>query len=84
MIDPTEIFRDIVEMIQATVRQPVAVTAETRIASDLGLDSVAVMDFVMELEDRFDVSISLDRIAEIEAVGDLVRTISELKEHAFA
>ncbi|MFD2264612.1 acyl carrier protein [Lacibacterium aquatile] len=84
MIDPADIFRDVVEMIQSTLSRQVTVTPETRIASDLGLDSVAVMDFVMELEDRFDVSISLDRIAEIEAVGDLVRTIGELKGHAAA
>ena len=48
------------------------------IVSDFGMDSMAVMDFCMALEDRFDVSIPLDKMAEIESVQDLWRTIETL------
>ena len=37
------------------------------------------MDFVMEIEDRFDVSVPLDRIAEVETLGDLITTVHALK-----
>jgi acyl carrier protein len=37
------------------------------------------MDFVMEVEDRLDISVPLDRIAEVETLGDLVATIRGLK-----
>ena len=77
---------DIVEIIIAalvkTLPTPVSVTTETNITRDLGLDSLAVMDFVMVLEDKFDVSIPMERIAEVETIGDLARTISELRGHA--
>ncbi len=54
-----------------------------RISSTIsGLDSVAVMDFVMEIEDRLDVSMPLDKIAEIETLGDLIATVRGLKEAA--
>lgn len=79
MIQSADIFQKIVELIEATLQRPVDVNGDTRIAADLGLDSVAVMDFVMELEDTFDISISLDRIAEIETIDGLVRVIVELK-----
>lgn len=79
MTQSAEIYRKVVDLIDTTLEKQVSVTGSTRIAADLGLDSVAVMDFVMELEDAFDISISLDRIAEIETVDDLVRAISELK-----
>ncbi|HYH19639.1 MAG TPA: acyl carrier protein [Azospirillum sp.] len=52
---------------------------ETNITKELGLDSLAVMNFVMALEDRFDVSIPMDRLAEIETVDDLATAIADLK-----
>lgn len=56
-----------------------AVGPETNVARDLGLDSLAVMNFVMALEDRFDVSIPMDRLAGIETVRDLASAIADLK-----
>ena len=51
---------------------------ETVISKDLTIDSLAVMDMVMELEDRFDVSIPMNAIAEIHTVDELADTILEL------
>ncbi len=77
---------DIRETIFGTLRialgKPVSLSDQTNIVNDLGLDSVAVMDFVMEIEDRLDVSIPLDRIAEVETLGDLIRTVQILKERS--
>ncbi len=55
------------------------VTAETRIMSDLGLDSVAVLDFIQDVEDRFDLSIPLERVAEVQTVGELCAAVQTLK-----
>jgi acyl carrier protein len=33
----------------------------------------------MALEDEYDISMPLDRMAEVQTVGDLVRTIEELR-----
>ncbi len=57
----------------------VEVTKDTAVTRDLGLDSLAVMNFVMALEDRFDISIPLDRIAEAETVEDLAETVRALR-----
>ena len=51
------------------------VTPETNIVKDLNLDSIAVMDFIMELEVKFDTVIPLDTIAGIATVGDLARVL---------
>lgn len=53
--------------------------ADTSISQDLGLDSLAVMNFVMTLEDRFDVSIPMDKIVDVETVGDLAAVIETLR-----
>jgi acyl carrier protein len=77
---------DIRDVIFGTLRnavgKPIELSDQTNIVNDLGLDSVAVMDFVMEIEDQLDLSIPLDRIAEVETLGDLIRTVHILKESA--
>jgi acyl carrier protein len=50
----------------------------TVISKDLAIDSLAVMDMVMELEDRFDVSIPMNLVAEIQTVDELADTILKL------
>ncbi len=80
--DVNDIVETIIAALLKTLPTPVTVTTETSITRDLGLDSLAVMDFVMVLEDKFDVSIPMERIAEVETIGDLARTISELRGHA--
>jgi acyl carrier protein len=69
---------EIIKVVATRIPAGVQVSAQTRIARDLGLDSVAVMDFVMDIEDHFDISIPLDRIAEVETVDDLRRAVEEL------
>lgn len=50
----------------------------SNVIEDTGLDSVSVMDLVMELEDEFDISIPLDRIAEVRTVADLANAVEAL------
>jgi acyl carrier protein len=69
----------IFDTLRTSLGKPVELSDTTNIINDLGLDSVAVMDFVMEVEDRLDISVPLDRIAEVETLGDLVATIRGLK-----
>ena len=62
--------------------RPVQVTAETDIVRDLDVDSLSLMNIVMELEDKFDVSIPLDRLAPVRTAGDLAALLRELSEKA--
>ncbi|WP_449234586.1 acyl carrier protein [Azospirillum doebereinerae] len=66
-------------MVAALPQAAREVGAETNITRDLGLDSLAVMNFVMQLEDRFDVSIPMDRLAGIQTINDLAVAIADLK-----
>ena len=53
------------------------ITGATVITKDLNIDSLAVMDMVMELEDRFDISIPLNDVAEIHTVDELADAITK-------
>jgi acyl carrier protein len=55
------------------------ITGQTVIYQDLSIDSLAVMDIIMELEDRFDVSIPINIVAEIHTVDELADAILTLQ-----
>ena len=48
---------------------------ETDISTDLNIDSVTVMDFVMEVEDHFDIEIPLNVLSETRTIADLARVV---------
>lgn len=48
---------------------------ETDISTDLNIDSVTVMDFVMEVEDRFDIEIPLNVLAETRTIAELAQVV---------
>ncbi len=78
-----ELLSDTREQIVQGLRQIVPATMQvsgtTHIMRDLNLDSLAVMDFMLTLEDRFDIVISLDKVAEVETLDDLVNVVDQLR-----
>jgi len=75
----TDIHAVIVAELAALTDSAVTVTAQTNIVRELNLGSLAVMDLVMALEDHFDISIPLDRIADIETVDELADLVRSLQ-----
>ncbi len=68
----------VLELLARKVSPRRQITLESSVIEDTGLDSVSVMDLVMELEDEFDISIPLDRIAEVRTVADLAGAVEAL------
>ena len=60
-------------------KKGIAVTEDTRFAQDLEWDSLTVMDFVASVEDEFDILISMNRVAEIETVAQLIDAVGQLQ-----
>jgi len=80
MIDgEPEIEAEVLQTLAARLPAGIEVSADTRIVQGLGLDSVAILDLIMDLEDRFDISIPLDSIAQVQTVAELSRAIVTLK-----
>jgi acyl carrier protein len=73
------ILVEITQVLQSMLGRPVFLEPDTNIVADLGLDSLALMDFCMELEDRLDVSIPLHQLADVRSVGDLAGAIAGLR-----
>ena len=60
-------------------KKDVPITDATTFAGDLEFDSLTVMDFVAEIEDAFDIIISMNAQAEIETYGQLVDAVVKMQ-----
>lgn len=56
------------------------VRAETDLAADLNLDSVSMMELLVEIEDHYDVGLPLNMMADISTVQDLADRIAQIVE----
>ena len=54
-------------------RHPIVPT--TDLAADLNVDSVAAMDLIMEIEDRFEIDIPINLVSDMSTVADLVAVV---------
>lgn len=53
----------------------VAITGATGLQSDLTLDSFQLMEFLMEVEDEFDLAINMSELSDVHSVGDLAAAV---------
>ena len=59
---------------------PETITESTNIVSDLGADSLDVVEMLMSLEDEYGITIEDEKVAEMKTVGDVVRCVEGLIE----
>ena len=55
------------------------ITPETRFVEDLKADSLALVELVMDLEDRYDIEIPDEQLAEIKTVGQIIEFVENNK-----
>jgi acyl carrier protein len=79
MTDRSEMFDKLAGLIEPFNKKGVELSDATTFAGDLEWDSLTVMDFVAEVEDTFDIVITMNMQAEIETVGQLVDAVAKLK-----
>jgi acyl carrier protein len=75
MIASRETIDQICQLLEPFNTTGKTLSPETEISADLNIDSVAVMDFVMEVEDHFDIEIPLNVVSETHSIGDLAAVV---------
>lgn len=73
------IFHKVCDLLAPYNRADVIMLRETAIGSDIEVDSVTIFDFIMEVEDTYDITFPLEIVGDLETIGDLVDTIRTLK-----
>ena len=65
-----QILDQLYELIQPYSEQSIVLSEQTRIMDDVGLDSMKVMELVMQIEDSFDVSVPLNILPDVTTIGE--------------
>ncbi len=76
------IFQKTCSLLAPYNRRGMKLTRSTGILSDLEVDSVAVFDLIMEIEDSYDISFPMEIIGDMKSIGDIVDTIRSMKKAA--
>ncbi len=53
-----------------------SLTEATNLQDDLGMDSVDAVELNMALEDKFDIKISDEELADLKTIGDVIEIVN--------
>ncbi len=80
MTDRSAILETVRDLLRAQCPDAGEIGPESDLAADLAIDSAAAMDLVMEVEERYDLDIPLNELADLRTVGDLVELVARRLE----
>jgi acyl carrier protein len=75
-----KVVSEITSLVEQHTKRAVRLIEATELIGDLGFDSLAAMDLVGDIEDRFEISIEDAELLEVVNFGDVVRAV-ELRLH---
>ena len=80
MSQPTheEVYAKICELLVPYNPKRKTISLQSGIMTDLEVDSTAVFDLIMGLEDFYDISIPMEMVSDIKTVGELVNAVIQL------
>lgn len=76
--DHSAIVDILIELLAKTLDRPRTMSADTALIADLGLESIQVIEYLCEVEDRFDLAIDEDTLADVHTLGDLAAVVRDL------
>jgi acyl carrier protein len=75
MTDTKRVLSEVAAILQRFNTAGRQIGPETDLAADLNIDSVAAMDLIMEIEDRFEIDIPINLVSDMTTVADLVALV---------
>lgn len=66
------------EILSGSLDSSVGLASDTNFVSDLGLESIQVLEFVMEVEEHFDIAIDMESLSDVHTIGELARVVAGL------
>ena len=71
------LYRDLCTILEKYAPAEVELTPATEFSGDLNIDSVAAMDLIMEVEDKFGIDIPMSRVSDLRNLQDLVDVVQQ-------
>ena len=75
MVNREIVIDYILSCLQDLVENGVEIKTDSDLVNDLGLESIKVMDLLMMLEDRFDISIPINILLDVKTPAQLMETL---------
>ncbi|MCZ6711866.1 MAG: acyl carrier protein [Gammaproteobacteria bacterium] len=77
----TTIVADLTGLLAAQLPEPREVAPQTDLISDLALESVQIMEFMVEVEDHYDIAISLEALAEVRTLEQIAKVVFNMLDN---
>ncbi|MBA3755073.1 MAG: acyl carrier protein [Nitrosomonas sp.] len=74
-----EIMQLLCDRLSSLTNSKSQVTPETNLISQLSIDSIKLLNLIMEIEDTFDVSIPINALTDIQTVRELADLVYKIK-----
>ena len=71
--------QEVIVILRKFTNEELDITDDSHIMRDLDLDSVKVMELMMEIEDHFNISVPLNTLPNVQTTNDLVTEIINIK-----
>jgi len=78
MLEYPQILAELKSGLTALTQGRLEIGEDTDLVGDLNLDSLQVMNLLLEIEDRFDISIPVSILPDVRTVKDLALRIENL------
>ena len=72
-----QLFREVCAILERYRPAEVQLTPATELSGDLNIDSVAAMDLIMEIEDKFGIDIPINLLSDLRKLEDLVEVVRQ-------
>src|SRR3546814_19396779 len=70
-----KVQEEVIKLLQPFNPKGIEITPDTDLSADLMMDSVAAMNLVMEIEDRFEIDIPISLLPDVNSLRDLVDAV---------
>lgn len=70
-----QVQEEVVKLLQPFNPKEIELTPDTDLSADLFMDSVAAMNLVMEIEDRFEIDIPISLLPDVNTLQDLLDVV---------
>lgn len=78
--DLNDICGEIITLLGPFNKAGIEITSETQLTEDLEMDSMAAMNLVMEIEDKFDIDIPINLLSEVTCPKHLAEIVVQQLE----
>jgi acyl carrier protein len=76
-VEGDALYRDLCTILEKYAPAGIELTPTTELSGDLNIDSVAAMDLIMEIEDKFGIDIPMNLVSDLRSFQDLVDVVRQ-------